>query len=312
MNILQVAQELGIKASELIPKAREAGMPQGTVTFSKVPAEIAAKLLGRDVAPDPPKVQEEPPEPAEGELPTLADMVDWVLAQIPDPNECPFCAFTAALEGGAKKHLRERHDVKVMAWFVNPTAGPDAYAQMMRVPEGKDDFPPPPEQDFGVEEDNIDPSFNHVPKSILRNLAASGAYGRWVSPRNVRRYWDIGYRFMDRPKDEGEDELHYQDSTADGRMRAREYVYMTLPKERRAQLDTLKRRSVEESEKKLPASIERKKTVLGDPGKQTYDWHHARGMRHENAMVLAKQAEKQGRPILTGPPPQNAFVHVQR
>lgn len=221
--------------------------------------------------------------------------VDFVIDKTEDLTSCPFCAKGFIIEDeehkALKDHLMRTHAARMTAWYFNPALGPDAIAILARARETEAAAPLP--EGVEVVEDNTDPGLTHVPQSVMQKLRATGQYGRWVSPQKMQVRYDQGFRTVPRPEEVSPTQLN----TADSHLRSNELVYMAQPMALRQKNRSRYQARVAEDLKNLPASIEQKDKPRSDVGKQTYEHLIQRGMPANNAAVIARQAEKRGRPI---------------
>jgi len=307
MRVFELSKELDItnkEALELLSYTHH--MTEMTLADEKTVREAFPDAVKSEAVVQAPVEEEEEEEDLFGDLPSDADIASWAASQHTD-GSCMCCGFETIVDNpeALKTHLRTRHPTRLKMWFLNPDMGPDAYSKMMARKDGSvpeewsGDLKDQAVDVFEVEEDNINPGFNHVPLAIQKNLERTGSHGRWVNPNNIRRYWDMGYRFVESPKGDAEDELRYRDGSHDSKMRTRELSYMAIDGERYEKYQRIKRARVEASEAALPASVERKRESLGDAGQTTYEHQlKVRGLTPENAMTLARNADRSGRPII--------------
>ena len=271
------------------------------------PVEAEAKKdPAGDVLDDPVKVN------LEDDKEVMEAALNLVLEALPDESTCPFDGRSFGFEKDGnkalKEHLRRAHPQRVIMWYMFPNLGADAMSIMNKQRNSTGELPPE-EEGVQITEDNLNPNFTHVPKSIKSKLIQAGAYGRWVSPQKIRDRLDKGYQFVDRPPEE---EGMYQHDHADGKTRSRELVYMAQPGHLRQQTIDLKARLNEERTGNLKSRIEQHSNEMSDVARETYEHHIKRGMVPQNARVLADRADAEGRPLLTKSDPYEFQVNHRR
>ena len=230
----------------------------------------------------------------------LNEAAKWVVEYTGDNHTDPFDGGVFGHEGDGPgaliKHLKTSHATRVVAWYLNPELGADALSLKTKERNGEiaDNHTAPIDLPILALEDNMNPRYTRVPDSVARARDAAGQYGRWVNQSDLRHYLNMGFRVAQRPKDE---ELQHQHDSTDSALRSREMVYMLQPGKMRKQTEEMRIKMRAEQNVTLPARQENAQRVMTDVGKETYDYHVRNGMPSQNALVLARRAEREGQKI---------------
>lgn len=228
--------------------------------------------------------------------------VEFAYKHSQDGYMCPICGVQKGIEDNNRKgkntalinHIRGSHPDRVIAWFMHPELGVDAMTDIMRQMDENDGVLPIAENPGFDNMELVDSheafDFNFVPAAIKQDAERRNLYLRWVPKANVQKRSYQGYIPYERPKGS---QMPHQASHEDSTTQSNERILMAIPKMKRdAYLQHMTRERRERRQTLYPSLESQGKTLLSDPGKNAYDHWTGRGMNHENAMKMARQAER--------------------
>ena len=238
----------------------------------------------------------------------LKQAVAWMTANAPkdedDNLHCPWCGYnTVETEGnrqrlGLTNHVRQQHPEKVMAAYLNPELGFDAFSILLRQKADEDEAKAYIDDRLSVLDERDEYDMLEIPEEFRKKQNIEGGRYRWADPRKVQRYKTLGAQIAKRPEDWTPSET--PTSSEDTTMRVNELTLVYFPPDLYKKRQRLKQQRADELIGNLTSKKEDLEGRMGDVEKMIYEGFRKRNMPHQNAMVAArnfmKRAERGPRP----------------
>ena len=229
----------------------------------------------------------------------LNKAVTWFTQNAPtdaDGNpECPWCEYsTIETEEGRQRsalgaHARAQHPEKAVAAYLNPDKGFDAFAIIMREKAEADEAQTYIDDNLEVIDERDEFDMIAIPEEFKRKERLEGGQYRLAAPDRLNRYLTMGAQTVERPKTW---HPNVPQSTEDTSLKINELTLVYFPPELYKRRMRVKQKAAADLIGNLTNRQEERSNRVGDIGKIVYDHYIKGGMPHENAMVIARNAEK--------------------
>lgn len=240
--------------------------------------------------------------------------VTWFLENAPHDAEdnyiCPWCDYSSIeTEKGRQKqalmmHTRQQHPEKVVMAYLHPDLGFDAFSILMRQQAEEADAREYVEDNLSVLDERDVYDMLAIPEEFRKKQNLEGGRMRWAAPDKLNRYKTMGAQVMKRP--EGWEQATPR-SGEDTTLKTNELTLVYFPPALYQKRKRMKQRAADELIGNLTNKGEDRRSKIGDVGKIVYDHFRKQGMPHDNAMVVARNAEKRAAQP-SRPDPDNTTV----